>query len=205
LAHKPLSPAAVAALGCLRERPMHPYEMFQTTMNRQADRVVKLTPGSLYRTVYALEADGLVAALGVDRDGGRPEKTTYQITDAGNAALIERLREMLEEPTNEYPAFGQALAEAHTLASVDTVERLRNRSAALREGLRDADATEARLLEREVPERFWINLDYTRTVVRAELDWIEATINRLETSELEWPEAYEGPKKYAIEHPGWNE
>ena len=65
---KPLGLLAVAALGYLAERPMHPYEMYQLALHRQEDRVVKVSPGSLYRAVYGLEADGLVLASGTDID-----------------------------------------------------------------------------------------------------------------------------------------
>ena len=108
---KPLGLLAVAALGYLAERPMHPYEMYQLALHRQEDRVVKVSPGSLYRAVYGLEADGLVLASGTDREGARPERTTFEITDLGRHLLGERLRELLSTPTNEYPELGLALNE----------------------------------------------------------------------------------------------
>ena len=59
-----LTPLAVAALALLAERPSHPYEMYQTLVQRSEDRLVKVRPGSLYHTVDRLEAHGFVRATG---------------------------------------------------------------------------------------------------------------------------------------------
>ena len=42
-----LTPLGLAALALLAERPMHPYEMYQTLVHRREDRNVKVRPGSL--------------------------------------------------------------------------------------------------------------------------------------------------------------
>jgi DNA-binding PadR family transcriptional regulator len=96
-----LTPLAVAALALLAERPMHPYEMYQTLITRSEDRLVKVRPGSLYHTVDRLTRQGFVEAVGTDRGGNRPERTTYNITESGQLALSERVAEMLATPVNE--------------------------------------------------------------------------------------------------------
>ena len=40
-----LTPLAVAALALLAEGPTHPYEMYQTLVQRSEDRLVKVRPG----------------------------------------------------------------------------------------------------------------------------------------------------------------
>ena len=55
---RPLAPQAILVLGLVAERPMHPYEMFQTTIEREEDRLTKIRPGTLYHTVDRLAADG---------------------------------------------------------------------------------------------------------------------------------------------------
>ncbi|HEY8282618.1 MAG TPA: PadR family transcriptional regulator, partial [Leifsonia sp.] len=110
-----LTPLGVAALALLVERPMHPYEMYQTLVQRSEERVVKVRPGSLYHTVDRLAASGLVRATGTEREGNRPERTTYEITERGSLALSERVAEILGTPVNEYPEFPLALGEAHNL------------------------------------------------------------------------------------------
>ena len=75
-----LTPLAVAALALLAEGPTHPYEMYQLASVRRGDQLVKIKPGSLYHTVSRLEKQELLASIGTDREGNRPERTTYEIT-----------------------------------------------------------------------------------------------------------------------------
>ena len=55
-----LKPLCAVALVLLCEKPMHPYEMFQTLRTRGDDRLVKVRPGSLYRSVERLVEDSSV-------------------------------------------------------------------------------------------------------------------------------------------------
>lgn len=86
-----LTPLAMAALALLAERPMHPYEMYQTLIHRSEDRIVKVRPGSLYHTVARMADQGLARVTGTEREGNRPERTTYEITERGHLALAERI------------------------------------------------------------------------------------------------------------------
>ena len=47
----------------------------------------------MYHTVARLLRAGLIAEVGTDRDGNRPERTTYTLTPAGREALAERQRQ----------------------------------------------------------------------------------------------------------------
>ena len=77
----------ISVLALLRQRPMHGYEMFQTLTARHADRVLKVRPGSLYHVVNRLAEEKLIRPTGTARNGNRPERTTYELTDAGLDAL----------------------------------------------------------------------------------------------------------------------
>ena len=182
----PLTPLAVATLALLAERPMHPYEMFQLLQDRHEDELVKVRPGSLYHAVDRLHAAELVTATGTEREGNRPERTTYAITPDGSAALTSRIREMLSTPVNEYPQFPVALAEAHNLPADTAVEDLGRYAAALAEQIRLLDLFLGEAVERGVDEAYWIEGDYLRTVRRAEHAWITNLITRIENKDLTW-------------------
>src|SRR5579875_300245 len=87
-----LTALGISVLALLRQRPMHGYEMLQTLVRRQADRIVKLRPGSLYHVVDRLTEEKLVRRAATTRAGNRPERAVYEITDAGAEALGERVR-----------------------------------------------------------------------------------------------------------------
>jgi DNA-binding PadR family transcriptional regulator len=182
-----LSPLAISALALLNERPMHPYEMYQLLLARHEDRIVRVTPGSLYRTVDRLTADGMAEATGTRREGNRPERTTYAITDSGRSALVSRIREILRAPVNEFPTFALALAEAHNAPASDVCADLRDHLAVIERELADIDCLVAKARAREMPEAYWITADYIRHMTVAQQDWINGFITRLEKGDLPWP------------------
>src|SRR5713226_3053419 len=103
------TPLALTVLNLLDERSMHPYEMQQLIRERGLDQSVKLKGGSIYDTMERLVAAGLVEALETSREGRRPERTVYAITDAGRDEFRAWLQEMLSRPAQEYPQLGAAL------------------------------------------------------------------------------------------------
>jgi DNA-binding PadR family transcriptional regulator len=182
----PLTPLGVAALSLLVEEPMHPYEMYQLLMARNEDRLVKVRPGTLYHAVGRLEENGLVAATGTDREGNRPERTTYEITPAGREALTRRLQDMLANPVNEYPSFPLAVAEAYNLPVDVVVELLDHRLKGLQEQLDLLDAGEELVRTKGVDRKYWIDVQYQQTMLRSEMGWIRGLQDQLRSGELPW-------------------
>jgi DNA-binding PadR family transcriptional regulator len=183
-----LTSLGIAALALLMERPMHPYEMYQLLVQRSEDRVVKVRPGSLYHTVDRLATLGLVRATGTEREGNRPERTTYEITERGTVALGERVTEMLGTPINEYPEFPHALGEAHNLPVETVIQLLRNRVNLLRADLEFMDGGIADLEAKRLPRKYWINVQYSRALREVETTWLESLIDDLESGVLSWSE-----------------
>ena len=182
----PLTPLGIAALSLLVEEPMHPYEMYQLLMARHEDRLVKVRPGTLYHAVGRLEEHGLVEAAGTDREGNRPERTTYRITSAGREALTGRLQDMLAEPVNEYPAFPLAVSEAYNLPVADVLALLDRRLELLQEQLEYLQAGEATVRKKDVARKYWIDLQYQQTMLASEMGWIRSLQDQLRSGELPW-------------------
>ncbi|MEU5763362.1 PadR family transcriptional regulator [Nocardia sp. NPDC047648] len=185
-AHPPVTPLAIAVLALLEERPMHPYEMFQTLIARREDKLVKVRPGSLYHTVSRLAELELVRAEGVDRAGNRPERTTYRITGRGRDALRNRIAEIVRRPVPEYPIFPVALGELHNLPKPEVLALLRERIGVLKTDLADTDMLSAWAQEHVVPRRYWIALPYLRALLAAELAWVEEFTAELAGGAIEW-------------------
>lgn len=183
-----LTPLAVAALALLAEGPSHPYEMYQTLMQRSEDRLVKVRPGSLYHTVDRMEAHGFVRAIGTEREGNRPERTTYEITDAGTRALGERITEIIGTPTNEYPEFPLGLGEAHNLPVETVIALLRKRVALIRADTGVLDGAIADLTQRGVPAKYWLDVRYQRAITATEADVLETLIADLQSGAVSWSE-----------------
>lgn len=181
-----LSPLALAALALLREGPRHPYDMFQLMIQRHEDRIVKVRPGTLYHAIGKLAEAGLVEDVGTERDGNRPERTTYRLTPAGEEVLLEAVADRLSQPRQEYPVFPQAVAEAHNLPVDQVVEHLRHRALLLEREIDTTSAMHQRLLAHGKHAAYLLDVDLLVHTLKAELDWVTATTAALESGRLEW-------------------
>src|SRR6266540_4724870 len=104
------NPLALAVLVCLMEKPMHPYEITQTLRMRHTHEAVRLNFGSLYGVFASLEKRGLIHAVETVREGRRPERTIYEITQTGKVEVQEWLSDLIAIPEKEYLQFEAALA-----------------------------------------------------------------------------------------------
>lgn len=178
-----LTSLGISVLALLRERPMHGYQMYQTLVHRHADRIVKIRPGSLYHVVDRLTEEKLIRRAATARDGKRPERAIYEITDAGAETLAERVRQLIEAPVHEFPQFVVALAEADTLDGDTAANAVDDRVGALEAqaaeimALRDAGVT---------PGGYLVALDYVLATMQAELSWLREFAGSLRSGQLRW-------------------
>ncbi len=180
-----LTPLGLMVLALLSEGDMHPYEMIRLMRQRRDDRLVTITNGTLYHTVDRLERAGHLAEVRVDRDGNRPERTTYTLTDDGRGAVEEWVRRELPR-TDRRAEFRIALAEAHNLDRLEVIELLKRRCAALAEDhLRHSEGG-AGALARGVPEQFLLEIEREALLLSTELRWSEELIHRLEQHAFAW-------------------
>lgn len=175
----------LTVLATLREAPMHPYQMQRLLRDRHMDEILALKRGSLYHAIGRLERGGLIQAVSTTRDGRRPERTTYQITDSGRDALMRTLRKMVSIPRRESSDFMAAMAYLIHLAPEEAIAHLEER---------------LRLLDREIAQieaglkaaSAWvdrINLiesEYLLAMRRAERDWVAALAGDLREGRLAW-------------------
>jgi len=188
MGHKanPLRPLGVVTLALLCERPMHPYEMYQLLITRGQDRTVKVRPGTLYHVVNGLESAGFVVATGTDREGNRPERTTYAITPEGRDALHCAVEFLLTDPQLEYPELTVAMGEAHNLAPETVALLLRERVAALATRLAAGEVRLERAAAKELPRRFVLGGEFALNRVRADIDWLTSVIADIESGAISW-------------------
>src|SRR5207237_9476953 len=98
---------------------------------RGHEQVIQVKGGSLYDTVERLQRQGLIQPKETEREGRRPERTVYTITDAGRDELRTWLRQLLAEPAHEYPKFAAALAFMLALYKDGAMKLLRTGSSLL--------------------------------------------------------------------------
>jgi DNA-binding PadR family transcriptional regulator len=192
---KVANPLALAVLGCLAERPMHPYEMSTTMRERGKHESIKLNYGSLYTVVESLQKHGLIAVRETVREGRRPERTVYEITEAGRMEFTDWLSELISTPTKEFSSFEAGLSLMAGLGPDDSLRLLRMRVLKLRSEL-DARAAMARQAEQlGVPRLFMIEDDYRRGQLETELEFTEKLAASIADGSLggvdQWRKAFE--------------
>lgn len=192
-----LTPLALGVLDLLAERDMHPYEMHQTMLTRQSDQRIKITAGSLYHAVDRLAERGLIEARETTREGKRPERTIYGLAEAGADALAGRIREMLSRIAVEYPEFPSALSMMHNLTPEDAADHLGRRVAHLLGKVASLRAIGENLMERGLPEMYWIDLRYTLAMAEAELAWTQDFLEGLRAGKPPWPARDDKTKDYS--------
>jgi DNA-binding PadR family transcriptional regulator len=182
-----MTPIALVVLSLLHEEPMHPYEMHQTLRVRHTDRVVKLKAGTLYHTVERLARHGLIASTETTRTGRRPERTVYEITDAGRDAFTEQTIQMLGSPAEEYPEYPLALTLANDIPIEAAIAELGRRCCELERGLALDDLSVERLERLDLPRAYWLDVTYQQAMRKAELAWTQALLDDLRSGRLTWP------------------
>lgn len=188
-----LTPLAMAILELLHEKPMHPYEMTQLMRQRRVDYRVKLRPGSLYHTVERLEAQDLIEVVDTQRQGRRPERTVYALTEQGRDTFADQARDMLATPAPEYPQYLVALSAASELAQDDAVSQLKLRVISLKARIAADKVITEQLQERGLPRMYWIDYVFTNHQRQSELDWTEQLIGDLESGRITWPDEQKPP------------
>jgi DNA-binding PadR family transcriptional regulator len=184
-------PLALAVLVLLFEKAMHPYEMAATLKQRGKERSIKLRYGSLYTVIGQLERDGFIEAAGNERDGGRPERTTYRITDAGETEMSSWLRALLAEPVKEYPQFEAALSLLPALPPKDVQLLLAERLGRLEEQEREMQADLQDAAATNMPALFLVESEYALALVRAERAYVKGLVRGIETGELSGVEQWQ--------------
>jgi DNA-binding PadR family transcriptional regulator len=180
----PRTPLALAVMNLLVEQPMHPYEMKTKMKERGHDQVIRLKGGSIYDTVERLESGGFIQAQETSREGRRPERTVYAITETGREEIMAWLRELLAQPVNDYPQFAAALAFFAALDQ-DEVARLLNVRIALLEGQAAGEEKQLKaFLELGLPRLFLVEVEYALAMKRAEVDWVRNLIADIEGGRL---------------------
>jgi DNA-binding PadR family transcriptional regulator len=186
------NPLALAVLVTLYERPMHPYEVAQTLRQRAKQESVRLNYGSLYSVVESLEKRHLIRATETVREGKRPERTIYEITDRGSEEMIDWMTELLGVPTKEYPRFMASLSFLAALAPDDALSALRTRADALAMQLAAIRGSMRAASEAGLPRLFSLESEYEEQQLESELHFVNALVKDIASGDLEGLDMWRG-------------
>jgi DNA-binding PadR family transcriptional regulator len=187
----------LAVLALLFERPMHPYKMAATLKQRHKEGSIKLRYGSLYTVIDLLLARDLIRARETSREGRRPERTVYALTEPGYGALRDWMRDLLRDPVKEYPQFEAGLCLLPVLAPDEAIALLRDRALRLSGTATQLQTHLAEILGQDLsavagtqdlpaglagqkfPPLFVVEAEYRLALIKAELAFVTELVRRV--------------------------
>lgn len=183
---RPLTPLGLAVLRLLADGQMHPYEMQQRIRQYAIDKVVKVTHGSLYHTVERLAVQGLIEPVETSREGRRPERTVYALTERGRDEAFSRLRDYITRPEQEYPPFGMALSFMAMLPPEEAALLLDIRGVALEGALAAHDAILDGLAKHGLERVHIVEVEFLNARLRAELEFVRRLSEDIKAGRMGW-------------------
>ena len=180
------SPLALAILGLLEDGPLHPYGMQQLIKQWGKDEVINVGQrATLYKMINRLDEAGLIKVRATTRDQQYPERTSYELTDAGREARQQWIAEILSTPRNEFPEFPAALSFLPLITPDAATELLGARRDRLVQRLAERDALIAGAGV-ALPRVTMLETEYLHAVTRAEIRWVDNVLAGLRDGSITW-------------------
>jgi DNA-binding PadR family transcriptional regulator len=179
------NPLALAVMALLYERPMHPYEMVSVMRERGQHESVRLRYSSLYSVVEALGREGLISPRETVREGRRPERTVYGLTEAGRVEFLSWLRELLREPAKEYTQFAAGLTFLAALPPSEALALLKERTRLLEEEVGEMRSRLDAVMESGLSRLFIVENEHELVLREAELAWVRGLVREIEAGTLD--------------------
>jgi DNA-binding PadR family transcriptional regulator len=186
LESEPLSPLSLSILELLDEQSMHPYEMASKMRVRHHDEFIRLNFGTLYHSVEVLERKGWILPVEREKEGKRPERTIYKLTESGREVLTTTLGELLRQPRKEYPHFAAGLMFMHHLTAAQAAAHLHERVGTLDVIIGKFRAVLEELLRQGVSRLALIEVEHKIAMLAAERDWVRGLEREINEGKLEW-------------------
>lgn len=178
------SATRLLVLGVVRiSQPVHGYDVRRELLEWRVDTWAHVAPGSIYHQLRALVRDGLLEVTGVEQQGGRPARTRYQLTPAGEARFFELLRAALSTVEASGMLLMAGLPFFPLLARDEVVELLERRAAVLDEVV--AGGGPFGEVDPDTPEHVAEIFALTTARLRADAGWARVLVERLRAGRYE--------------------
>src|SRR5262249_40173642 len=144
-----------------------------------ADKWANVQPGSIYHALRKLSDEGLLREVSTEQVGGRPARTTYEITEKGNAEFQSLLRNSWWNLMPAPDPFMAAFALLPALSREEAAAALRNRALQMQAARQQIEAATAADWADKKP--VYVGWMWELTIARAEAEiaWCERTAKRI--------------------------
>lgn len=170
-------------LGLLRERPIHGYDIKRVVEDQMSDWA-SITSGSIYFALDMMAKEGFIEQVGTEREGGRPPRSLYQITESGRAEFHRLLREVWSGVGQPRYAIDLGLFFMNDLSREEVVAQLKERVTQLRTMVYRAATHRSEVVARkEKPRQAAAVFDHSLAHIQAELAWTLDLLSKVERGE----------------------
>ncbi|NQT33623.1 PadR family transcriptional regulator [bacterium] len=175
----------LAILGFLRERNYHGYEL-KKVIEKRMGSWTDIKFGSIYHALGNLEKSGALRKVSTTKDGAKPARSIYAITDTGREEFKTLLRENILDFQRTYLKEDIGVFFGGKLDRDEFMEILRKRIGMLVE-LRDMLKKHSREIEKLVPDCFnvarWLVMHHVMHL-EVEVKWFRKIREEFETGKL---------------------
>lgn len=168
-------------------QPVHGYDVRRELLSWSADKWANVQPGSIYHALRKLSDEGLLREVSTEQVGGRPARTTYEITEKGLAEFQSLLRNGWWNLSAMADPFMAAFAFLPALPREEAAAALRNRAIQLRAGVQQLEAATAAEWADQKPVYVTWMWERSIAMCEAEIAWCERTAKKIEAGEASVP------------------
>ena len=180
-------------LGAVREAgTVHGYDLRRELLSWGADEWANVAPGSIYNALNTLVRDGMLEVVGTDRQGARPERTTYRLSADGEKEFQELLRENVWRSRLPNHPLLAGLAFIPLLPRDELARAMRHRADELQTQVDKRHWDLRAILEVSsdpsrggIPRHVAESYRLTATLLESEAAWARDLAERLEKGELD--------------------
>ncbi len=127
----------------------------------------------------------MISPLETRREGRRPERTVYGITESGREEFLSWLRELLGEPAKEYTRFAAGLSFLPALPPAEVAALLEERIQLLEKETGEMRSHMDTTMRGGVPRLFLVESEHELVLKEAELSWVRKLVREIEDGTLQ--------------------
>ncbi len=181
-----MSSSRLLILGVMRIfQPVHGYEIKRELESWRAGSWADIAYGSIYHALKKMSEQGMIEAASETEIPNRPAKTSYRVTEIGEAEFQRLLREHWWDFKPAIDPFQVALAFMNHMPRDELLAALHRRAGLLRLDLEANEwAARLKIMPPEAPRHVAENMNLAASHSEAELQWTESVIEKVERGDL---------------------
>jgi DNA-binding PadR family transcriptional regulator len=179
--------ARLIILGLLREKPYYGYELKRTMQERYMDEWTQVAFGSIYYALRHMTQEGLVQPEATERDGNRPSRTVYSITEVGRLEFTRLLREAWQAPPTMSPELMRiCILFMQELPAEEITTHLTHRAKTIMRSIEHLKHVGQEVSAKGAPWTAQYIVSYDIGLWQKSLEWIQGLLEDIQSGRITW-------------------